>query len=232
MQTITKIFSQYNNATQAVRDLEASGIPSESISIVANQDNLNRDGASYELGGTNRASGDTAIDGNAEQGTEAGVGAGLGAAMGGTAGLLTGLGIMAIPGVGPVVAAGWLATLALGAVAGGATGGILGSLIGSGISDEDAHVYSESLRRGSTLLSVKVDESRVDQVHAILNQNQPVDPVGLGTEYRNSGWNNFDPEGGIYASGNSPAEQEMRDQTSRDANLRDANLRDANLRVK
>jgi hypothetical protein len=196
MQTITKMFNQYDQAKQSVHDLEAAGIHSASISIVANQTNTN-------------------ADATIEEGSEAGLGAGLGAVAGGTAGLLTGLGIMAIPGVGPVVAAGWLASLAAGVLAGGATGGIVGSLIGAGVPDDHAHVYSEGLRRGGTLLSVKVEESRVDQVHAILDKNQPVDPVKLGGEYRTAGWNNFDPEGERYVADREAAEKRLADQTLR-----------------
>jgi hypothetical protein len=196
MQTITKMFKHYEHAEQSVHDLEAAGINSASISIVANQTNMN---------------GDATI----EEGSEAGLGAGLGAVAGGTAGLLTGLGIMAIPGVGPVVAAGWLASLAAGVLAGGATGGIVGSLIGAGVPDDHAHVYSEGLRRGGTLLSVKVEESRVDEVRAILDKYQPVDPVQLGGEYRTAGWNNFDPEGERYVTDKDLAERDMADQRLR-----------------
>ena len=196
MQTITKMYNHYDHAKQAVHDLEASGVHSESISIVAKQP-------------------ETIAETPQVEGSEAGLGAGLGLAVGGTAGLLAGLGIMAIPGVGPVVAAGWLASLAAGALAGGATGGIVGSLIGAGVADDHAHVYSEGLRRGGTLLSVKVEESRADQVHAILDKNQPVDPVKLGGEYRTAGWNNFDPEGERYVADREAAEKRLADQTLR-----------------
>lgn len=68
--------------------------------------------------------------------------------MGAGTGLLTGLGLMAIPGVGPVVAAGWLVATAAGAVAGALAGaaadGITGGLTGAGISDSDANVYAEA----------------------------------------------------------------------------------------
>src|SRR5271169_6957019 len=67
---------------------------------------------------------------------DAGKGAGIGAAVGGIGGLLTGLGLLAIPGVGPVVAAGWLVATAAGAAAGAATGGLVGVLTEAGISKE------------------------------------------------------------------------------------------------
>jgi hypothetical protein len=55
---------------------------------------------------------------------------------------------MAIPGVGPVVAAGWLVATLTGVAAGGAAGGVIGALTQSGVSKEDAEIYAEGLRRG------------------------------------------------------------------------------------
>jgi uncharacterized membrane protein len=175
MQTITKVFDTYDQAERAVKALESAGIHSSEISIVAN----NKNGERHD---------------NDDNVSEAGTGAGIGAAVGGAAGLLTGLGLMAIPGVGPVVAAGWLVSTAVGAVAGGATGGIVGSLVSSGLDDEDAHVYSEAVRRGGTLLSVRAQDSQADQVHAILDEHRPLDPAELGNEYRKTGWSKFDPD--------------------------------------
>jgi hypothetical protein len=181
MQTITKVFEHYDHAKQAVTNLEAAGFSASDISLVANK----------------RYAGD---EGLADEGTEAGAGAGIGAAAGGAVGLLTGLGLMAIPGVGPVVAAGWLATTAAGAVAGGAAGGIVGSLIGAGVPDEHAQVYSEALRRGGTLLSVRAEDNEVERAHAILDRLEPLDPVELGVEYRRTGWDKFDPDEEMHAS--------------------------------
>jgi uncharacterized membrane protein len=173
MQTITKVFDTYDQAERAVTALESAGVHSSEISIVANNNNAERH----------------ANDDNA---SEAGTGAGIGAAVGGAAGLLTGLGLMAIPGVGPVVAAGWLVSTAVGAVAGGATGGIVGSLVSSGLDDEHANVYTEAVRRGGTLLSVRAQDSQVDQVHGILDEHRPLDPAELGAEYRRTGWQTFE----------------------------------------
>ncbi|PII39224.1 membrane protein, partial [Sinorhizobium meliloti CCBAU 01290] len=86
MRTVAGLFDDYGEARGAVSDLEAAGFPSENISIVANNA-----GDRYSGDGSAAASG-------------AGAGAGLGAVGGGTLGLLTGLGLMAIPGVGRVVA--------------------------------------------------------------------------------------------------------------------------------
>jgi hypothetical protein len=73
--------------------------------------------------------------------------------------LLAGLGLLAIPGLGPVVAAGWLASTALGAVAGGAAGGLIGALTAAGVSQEDAHVSAEGIRRGGTLVTASCTQN-------------------------------------------------------------------------
>ncbi len=125
MKTVTGLFDDYADARAAVSALEDRGVPSDDISIVSNN-------VSDRYG--------TGNDSNAAEG--AGTGAGVGAAIGGVGGLLTGLGVMAIPGVGPVVAAGWLAATAAGAaagaVAGGAAGGIIGAMTESGVPEEYA----------------------------------------------------------------------------------------------
>ena len=68
------------------------------------------------------------------------------------------MGTAAVGAAGPVVAAGWLASTAAVAAAGGVAGGILGALTEAGLSEEDAHVYAEGVRRGGTLLTVRVSE--------------------------------------------------------------------------
>jgi hypothetical protein len=131
-----------------------------------------------------------------------GVGSGLGLLAGGTAGLLTGLGMIAIPGVGPVVAAGWLVATVTGAAAGtvlgGATGGVIGALTGSDVTEEDAHVYAEGVRRGGTLVSVRVHDDRVPDAQAILDRHQPVDLEDRRQTYRQGGWERFDAEADAY----------------------------------
>jgi len=175
--TATGLFDDYSDARAAVNALEARGIPSDDISIVSH--NVDE-----------RQTGDT----NAAEG--AGTGAGIGAAVGGVGGLLTGLGLMAIPGVGPVVAAGWLAATAAGAaagaVAGGAAGGIIGAMTESGVPEEHAHVYAEGVRRGGTLVTARVDDSLYPEAEAILRQSNWVDPVEHRAAYAEQGWTRFD----------------------------------------
>ena len=148
--TVTGLFDTYDAATEAVRELEAAGIPHSAISIVAN----NAENRWSPTAGTSSTSG-------------AAAGASVGAALGGGAGLLAGLGLLAIPGLGPVVAAGWLAATAVGAVAGGTAGGLVGSLTGAGVSPEHAEVYAEGVRRGGSIVSARVEESLAPRAQAI-----------------------------------------------------------------
>lgn len=174
MRTITGLFDTYGSAELAVRDLKSTGIPSEDISIVSN----------------NTAE---ATTGAAEG---AGAGAGLGALAGGTGGLLAGLGMLAIPGVGPVVAAGWLIATAVGAAAGavvgGAAGGLIGALTNAGVSEDEAHVYAEGVRRGGTLVTVRANDQRIPDVKAILERNGYVDIQSRRSAYIEDGWEQFD----------------------------------------
>lgn len=193
MKTITALFDNYDDARAAVSSLEAAGIDSDDISVVSN----NGDGR-YDADASNAAEG-------------AGTGAGIGAGLGGAGGLLAGLGLLAIPGVGPVVAAGWLAATAAGAVAGavvgGAAGGLIGALTESGVPESDAHVYAEGVRRGGTLVTARVDEAREAEADAILRRSNWVDPAERRRNYEQSGWTGFDPALDPYTADQIAAER-------------------------
>jgi hypothetical protein len=184
MKTITGLFDNYDDANDAVGELEATGVPRSDISIVANN------ATGWHKGETSEA------------GEEAATGAGVGAVVGGAGGLLTGLGLMAIPGVGPVVAAGWLAATAVGAVGGavvgGAAGGIIGAMTESGVPENDAHVYAEGIRRGGTMVTAKVEDNLVPNAEQILKQYKSVDIAGRRNEYEAGGWTGFDPAADVY----------------------------------
>ena len=193
--TISRLFGSYDRATQAVEELKRAGVPDSEISIVANNaDEWYRNG-----GGDGRGRVDRDRDGVDDRAEGAGAGAGIGAAIGGAAGLLTGLGLMAIPGVGPVVAAGWLAATAAGAATGGLAGGIVGALTQAGVSEEDAHVYAEGVRRGGTLVTARVDEAQAARVESLLDRSA-LKTNDLRSSYQSSGWRNFDPNSKPYTA--------------------------------
>lgn len=172
--TLTRSYDTYAMAKQVVRELKDAGFKDSEISLIAHR----------------HQDDDSIMDGVA-------TGAGIGAAAGGAAGLLTGIGLMAIPGVGPVVAAGWLAATAVGAVAGGATGaaagGIIDALVDSGVDRDDAPVYAEALRRGGTVVSVRTDDARRDAASAIMDRAKPVNITARRRAYNDAGWTSYDP---------------------------------------
>src|SRR5476649_2699217 len=86
-------------------------------------------------------------------------GAGTGAVIGGTLGLLAGIGALAIPGVGPFIAAGPIMAALAGAGVGSAVGGIASGLIGMGIPEYEAKRYEGFIKKGGILLSVHTDNS-------------------------------------------------------------------------
>src|ERR1700745_3869732 len=188
--TISRLYDSPEDARRAVARLEAAGVPHSDISIVANNsdnwfssnNNVDRD-----------------HDGVDDRAEGAGKGAGIGAGVGGAAGLLAGLGLLAIPGLGPVVAAGWLAATAVGAAAGAATGGIVGALTEAGVSKEDAPLYAEGVRRGGTLVSARVPDADRARLESILNQSA-VNLRDRSAAWQKSGWKSFDPASPPYGA--------------------------------
>lgn len=197
-QTITGLFDQYDDARRAVQDLEAAGIAHRDISIVGHDKHA-------------PTAGGDAAEAASE---DAGIGAGLGAAAGGVGGLLAGLGLLAIPGVGPVVAAGWLAATAVGAAGGAAigaaAGGLVSALTHAGVPERDANVYAEGVRRGGTVIVAKVDESLVQIARNILGDERSVDVVDRRNAYEAEGWNRFDDTRPAYSDADRVAERDRR----------------------
>lgn len=175
---ITALFDDYESATDAVRRLKQAGVPDSDISLIGRNDRM--------TSGTTSTSSTTS--GAADDTSNTGTGATAGAVIGGGAGLLAGIGALAIPGLGPVVAAGWLASTLLGATAGAATGGIIGALTEWGMSEEEAHAYSEGVRRGGTVVTARVDDTMMNVAMDILDDEGTVDIKERSTAWRNEGW--------------------------------------------
>jgi uncharacterized protein (TIGR02271 family) len=179
--TITAFFDKYEDASEAVRRLEAAGISHHNISLIAsNEGDRYSSHASRTFDGTNHHDDDVS-DG-------AGTGATVGTLAGGGAGLLAGLGMLAIPGLGPVVAAGWLVSTLVGAGAGAAVGGLAGALVDAGVDENDAHAYAEGIRRGGALVTVRASDTEVDRIVDILDDEGTVDFDERETTWRSEGW--------------------------------------------
>jgi ABC transporter transmembrane region 2 len=104
---------------------------------------------------------------------------------------------LTIPGF-LVVAAITYAVTAVGAAAGAATGGVIGALVGTGLSEEDAHVYAESVRRGGTMVTVRSPDPRDAVVCEIMDKYGPISPAERRAEYAKAGWSKFDPNAKPY----------------------------------
>lgn len=183
--TVVGMFDTFGEAQNAVQDLVSFGVRREEISLVA-RDEHGTVGEVNEVGAAGAAEG-------------AGAGAVGGSVVGGALGLLIGTGLLVIPGIGPVLAAGPLAAAigstaaalgatALGAGLGAAAGGLMGSLLGVGIAEDDAHAYIEGVRRGGTLVSVATSDTEAEDVRQILVRNGAVDMEVRAAEWRTDGW--------------------------------------------
>jgi uncharacterized membrane protein len=149
-QTVAGVFSSENQAKEAVSALREKGFDRE-ISIVA-RDNSRREGR----GGDSELTNDSTADGMM-----------TGGIMGGIAGLALTAGVIAIPGIGPLLAAGPLAAT-LGGVA---AGGIAGGLIDYGIPEEHSKHYEESVRQGDILALVRCSREKADVAQDILRRH-------------------------------------------------------------
>jgi len=176
--TVIGTYADMQTASAVVSDLVDAGFHRNSISVIAND--ANKQYSSY-------VDHDTAGDDTAK-------GAGIGAVIGGLGGLLVGLGALAIPGIGPVIAAGPIAAALAGAGVGAVTGGIIGALVDLGIPEESAHVYAESVRRGNVLVAAQVEDNRVDEASRIMQRAGLIDIEHESAGWRASGWNRFDDQ--------------------------------------
>jgi len=160
------IFESRSQAERAIDSLVSAGFRSDDISVLAPERHV-----SHELA--------TEKNTKAPEGTTTGVAAG--GAIGGTLGLLAGIGALAIPGLGPFIAAGPIMGALAGLGAGAATGGLIGALVGMGIPEYEAHRYEGRVKEGGILLSVHCDDSNwVDKAKRILEAAGAQDIASAG----------------------------------------------------
>jgi hypothetical protein len=126
----------------------------------------------------------------APEGAIAGVGAG--GLLGGTLGLLAGIGALAIPGIGPLIAAGPLMATLSGAAAGAAVGGLTGALVGMGIPEIEAKLYEGKLRSGNLLVAVHVDSADERKTAEEILERHGARDVGTTSEAHVPGESRFE----------------------------------------
>ena len=165
----TAVFGIYATSAQAERavdDLVRAGFPSADVSVLLQDYRGTRDFAHQK-------------DTKAPEGTTTGVTAG--GIVGGTLGVLAGIGAIAIPGVGPFIAAGPIMAGLAGLGVGGAVGGLIGALVGMGIPEYEAKRYEGRLKTGGVLMSVHCDTSaEIDRAKQILKATGAEDVSSSG----------------------------------------------------
>jgi hypothetical protein len=180
MKTVVGLFDNFTEAQNVLQGLLDSGYSRDSISIVA----ADREGKFAD------EFYDTDVEAHAAE--SAATGAVSGGLLGGIAGFVIGLSALTIPGLGPIIAAGPIASALVGAGIGAVAGGVIGALVGWGIPEEHAEYYAEGVRRGGTLVAVKTEENLVDDVSNIMRRYGPVDLEERSAEWRESGWTGFE----------------------------------------
>jgi len=180
IKTIVGSFDRFTDASAASEDLTRAGFLRSDINIVGNN-----------IAGSAPIPAGKPLD---DDKSAVATGALTGGAIGGAAGVAVSLMGLAIPGIGPILAAGTLATMLAGAGAGAVAGGLIGGLTEMGVPEDDAHFYAESVRRGGALVTVTVDESRAGEAEDLLRRNGAVDIAKRAQEWRSAGWKGYDPE--------------------------------------
>ena len=147
--TVVGVFDRVDYAEKAAREFKEQGLRTDDISILVKNDD--------QTGGDRKGM----VNDNISNGAV------TGGIIGGLAGLLIGAGLVAIPGLGIIAAAGPIAGL----IGGAATGGIVGGLVDLGIPEEESKKYESDVREGKVVFSMKTDEDKVESVRSILQAN-------------------------------------------------------------
>jgi len=156
-------------ADRVVEDLQSSGVSASDISVLFPDTRGTRDFAHEH-------------NTKAPEGAVAGVSAG--GVIGGTVGLLAGIGALAIPGVGPLIAAGPLLAALSGAATGAAVGGLAGALVGLGIPEIEAKTYEGKIRGGNILIAVHTEDGETEKTAKRVFQANAAHDVSVASEAR------------------------------------------------
>jgi hypothetical protein len=182
MKTVVALYNNVEDASRVVSLLTNEGIRANDINMVAGDPD-------------NQYAGQIRVDGPSPEAEAAGTGVAAGGVIGGLLGVLVGVGAFAIPGLGPVIAAGPLVSGLIGAALGAAGGGLVGALVEWGVGEEEAEFYLEGVRRGGTLVVVRAPDEQAGSVAALMNQPGLVDIEQAAGDWRNDGWTGY---GGDY----------------------------------
>ena len=158
------IFDTEHEAINVIKRLKEIGYREDDITVIAkDKEKMERIDDQTDV--------DTESPGD---GSKVGAGAAIGGAVGGLAAALPALGLLAIPGIGPILAAGPIAVILGGAVAGGVAGGLIGALTEMGVSDEDAKEYKHQIEQGKIIVMVENKGDLSDEVNNTYRQNNSI----------------------------------------------------------
>jgi len=158
------IFEKENEAINVINRLKEIGYDEDDITVVAKDDDL-----------MDRIDDETDVDTKSEgDDHKIATGAAIGGTFGGIATALPALGLLAIPGVGPILAAGPIAGILGGVITGGIAGGIVGGLVKLGVREEKAEEYKRQIEQGKIIVLVENRDDMRDDVHETYRQNNSV----------------------------------------------------------
>lgn len=220
MKTIVGLYDNMDDAQAAVNDLVQAGFDRADISLMAADRWAEAMDTPPGHVGTTTAAADNltvadmpgSTDGAAPtadtMSSDVTTGAVTGGVVGGLTGVLLGLGVLAIPGFGPVLAAGPLVAGLAGAGIGAAVGGLVGALVSWGVPQDEAELYAESVRRGSILVGLKTEDERAQQAVNVMNNHGPVDVQRRSEYWRAEGWTGYDPNAAAWAKNDIEIDQQ------------------------
>ncbi|MFP5512310.1 MAG: YsnF/AvaK domain-containing protein [Alphaproteobacteria bacterium] len=200
--TIVALYDHRSEAETASRDLQAAGFETSAVEILSHADLTSGGWSGSDTTGLGTTTGDSSL-GAAGGMARTDLSTGYVASPNTIPGSSMGTGLGAGAGMGAGMGAG------TGATTGTTAGGILTRLSGWGIPNQDAQVYAEGVRRGGSLLKLRLDEDDVDRAMEVLERGNVVDVEERGTAYRDSGWTGFD-ESADYYDDSSADEERLR----------------------
>jgi len=215
MKTIVGSFDSFDQANRVARDLMDDGFRDGDVNVVASNLRGNYTGnaagtsdyartsntSTATAGGQGLTSGDRDGDRTvADDASGAAAGAVTGGVVGGAAGLAASLMGLAIPGIGPIIAAGPIVATLSGAGVGAVAGGLIGGLTDMGVSKSDAEYYAESVRRGGALVTVRADDTRADRAAEIMRNHGAVDIEQRAEQWRERGWTGWNDKADPYTT--------------------------------
>jgi hypothetical protein len=182
--TVVGVFRSLDDAQYAFDALQREGFSKDEISFIANK------AGTEALAERQRAP--VSAGATVDTGAEVAADAGIGAAIGGLGGLLLGFAALAVPGVGPVIAAGPIIAALGGAGIGAAAGGLIGALTENGIPEDEARYYAEGVRRGDILITVQASGDRADLAASTLDRHHAINIDDRVSSWKKRGWTSHD----------------------------------------